>query len=222
MSNFSGQHLVTKFDSAKSQPLTNQRLAKCRYKTTKAQKAKYPSICVSVPFLADSDIIDAVPQLVSHIRAMLENAQDGVLRSLYESAQGSLSAVSDSDISIAACIGYLEAESSGSRLTKEFVESWFDGAANDYMVAIIGEKLGYRDELTPEQEATIGKHVKGYKDLFSSLAGGKTMLQENQIKSLMKVLELIDTDDTGTKLHARLTGMLNKPKMEDLLDLSML
>lgn len=219
MSHFPSTHLVTAFDSAKSQPLSGQRLAKIRYKTTAKQKAKFPSVCVSVPPLADSEIMDNLPALKVHIRAMLEQAQDGVIRSLYEAADGNLTSVQDSDISVIACIGYLNAEAEGGRLTKETIDAWFDSSLAEYVTALIAEKLGYDGALTGEQEATIGKHVKGYKDMYSALAGGKTMYQPNQIASLRKVLGLVDTDELATKLDARLAGMLSKPKMEELLEL---
>lgn len=219
MSHFPSTHLVTAFDSAKSQPLSGQRLAKIRYKTTAKQKAKFPSVCVSVPPLADYEVTDNIQALMPHILAMLHAAQDGVIRSLYEAADGNLTSVQDSDISVQACIGYLVAESEGSRLTKETIESWFDSSLAEYVTALIAEKLGYGDELSPEQEATVGKHVRGYKDMYSSLAGGKTMYQPNQIASLRKVLGLVDTDELAGKLDARLAGMLNKPKMEELLEL---
>lgn len=219
MSHFPSTHLVTTFDSAKSQPLSGQRLAKIRYKTTAKQAAKFPSVCVSVPPLADSEIMENLPALKVHIRAMLEQAQDGVIRSLYEAAGGNLTSVQDSDISVIACIGYLNAEAEGGRLTKETIEAWFDSSLAEYVTALIAEKLGYADDLTVEQEHTIGKHVKGYKDMYSALAGGKTMYQPNQIASLRKVLGLVDTDELAGKLDARLAGMLSKPKMEDLLEL---
>ena len=219
MSNFSNAHTVTKFDAKKSQALSGQRLAKVRYKTTAKQDAKFPSVCVSVPFIdVIAQVTDWTP-LVPHVRAMLENAQDGIIRSLYESAEGSLSLVTDADISIDACIKYLEAESEGGRLTKEFIESWFDSSVADYLYALMTDKLGYGDVLTEEQDATVKKHMAGYKGLYSSLAGGKTVLQENQIKSLAKVLDIVDTDDTSEKLKARLNSMLNKPKIEELLEL---
>ncbi len=219
MSNISTAHAVTAFDAKKSQALTGQRLAKCRYKTTDKQAAKHPSVCVSVPFLAQADVTDNLERLMPHIGAMLECAQDGVIRSLYESSDGTLSTVTDSDISVSACIAYLEAESQGSRLTKEFIDSWFKVSVKDYLDAIVAEKLKYTDDLTPEQQATIDKAVNGYRGLYASLAGGKTVLQESQIKSLAKVLDLIDTDETSEKLKARLSAMLNKPKIEDLLEL---
>lgn len=219
MSHFPSTHLVTAFDSAKSQALSGQRLAKIRYKTTAKQKAKFPSVCVSVPPLADSEIMDNLPALKTHIRAMLEAAQDGVIRSLYEAADGNLTSVQDSDISVIACIGYLNAEAEGGRLTKETIDAWFDSSLAEYVTALIAEKLGYDGALTGEQEHTISRHVKGYKDMYSALAGGKTMYQPNQIASLRKVLGLVDTDELATKLDARLAGMLSKPKMEDLLEL---
>jgi len=95
MSHFPTQHLITRFDAKKSQPLTGQRLAKIRYKTTEKTPAKFPSVCASVPFLENDVIMAAAPKLVSHIREMLQNAQDGCIRSLYESRDGTLSAIDD-------------------------------------------------------------------------------------------------------------------------------
>lgn len=219
MSHFPSTHLVTAFDSAKSQALSGQRLAKIRYKTTAKQAAKFPSVCVSVPPLDDAEIMDNLPALKVHIRAMLEAAQDGVIRSLYEVSEGKLSSVQDQDISVLACIGYLNAESEGGRLTKETIDAWFEGNLAEYVTALIVEKLSYGEDLTPEQEHTVSRHVKGYKDMYSALAGGKTIYQPNQIASLRRVLGLVDSSEVGEKLEARLIGMLSKPKMEDLLEL---
>ena len=221
MSHFPSTHLVNQFVSGVSEALTGQRLAKVKYKTTAKQAAKFPNVCVSVPFIESSAITESISKLMPYIKGMLETAQDGVIRSLYESSDGMLTGVQDSEISIDACIGWLEAESQGSRLTKELISAWFEANVKDYLYVIIADKIGYGSdtEHTPEQEATIGRHINGYRGLYESLAGGKTVLQENQIKSLGKVLELIDTDEIGTKLQGRLVGMMNKPKIEELLEL---
>jgi hypothetical protein len=115
----------------------------------------------------------------------------------------------------------MEAESQGTRLTKEFIESWFDSSVSDYVFALITEKLGYgdTDTLTPEQELTVKKHVNGYRGMYSALAGGKTMYQPNQIASLKRVLDIVDTEDTCEKLKARLIKMSETPKIEELLEL---
>lgn len=221
MSHFPSTHLVTSFVSGQSEALTGQRLAKIKYKTTAKQAAKFPNICVSVPFLESSAIQENITKLMPYIKGMLETAQDGVIRSLYESSDGTLSGVTDTDIGLDACMAYMDAEAQGSRLTKELISAWFDSSVKDYLYIIIAEKLKYStdSEHTPEQQATIGRHINGYRGLYESLAGGKTVLQDNQIKSLGKVLELIEADDISVKLSTRLVAMANKPKLEELLEL---
>lgn len=226
MSHFTGTHLVTPFDASKSQALTGQRLAKARYKSTAKAKAKFPSVCASVPFLPDSVILESIPSLLSSIRGMLEVAQDGILKSLYESSDGTLTQITDSDLSVAACVGYLEAESQGSRLTKEFIDAWFSQSVEEYLTVIVGQKLGFISddaegdvELTAEQESVIAKHVAGYKGMYSALAGGKTSYTPKQASSLIKVLELVDSDSTSEKLLSRLNSMMVKKPMEELLEL---
>lgn len=221
MSHFPSTHLVNQFVSGQSEALTGQRLAKIKYKTTAKQAAKFPNICVSIPFIENEVITGNITKLLPYIKGMLENAQDGVIRSLYESSDGMLTGVTDTDIGLDACISYMDAEAQGSRLTKELISAWFETSVKDYLYVIIAEKLKYGTdtEHTPEQEATIGRHINGYRGLYESLAGGKTVLQDAQIRSLGKVLELIDSDDISVKLSSRLVAMMNKPKIEELLEL---
>ena len=227
MSNFSQAHNVTKFIAGKSEALTGQRLAKVGYKSTAKTPAKYPSVCVSVPVLTKESISENISSMLGHIRAMLETAQDGIIRSLYESSDGALSSVTDSDISVQACIAFLDAESQGSRLTKEFVAGWFDGAVKESLYVVFAEKLGFisatddNPEVTEDQDKVINKHIAGYRDLFSSLAGGKNILQEKQIDGLVKALDISGAEDeTAQKLRNRLEQMRSKPqKMEELVEL---
>ena len=215
----SNRHTVNQFVSGKSEPMSGQRLSKVGYKTTAKQTAKFPSVCASIPFIQTQDINHNLDALIPHIRSMLENAQDGIFRSLYESSDGTLTAVSDDDLSVQACIAFLNAENQGSRLTKEFLEQWFDSQMRDNLFVVIADKLGFSD-ITTDVEVTVNKHLAGYKGLISSLAGGKTILQPNQITSLTKALELCSIeDDTSSKLRVRLIAMSAKPKIEELLEL---
>ncbi len=217
----SNRHPINLFTAGKSAPMNGQRLAKVGYKSTTKNPAKYKSVCASVPMIDTDQFLDeqTFTRLVPYIREMLENAQDGIFRSLYESRDGMLSELADNDISIDSCISFLEAESSGGRLTKEYLEIWFDSMVRDNLTVVITEKLGFT-EITPEVEITVGKHVAGYKGLFVSLAGGKTILQDAQIHGLLRAIDVSSVDDdTSVKLTAKLNGMLNKPKMEELLGL---
>lgn len=219
MSQVSNRHTVVPFVAGKTVALNDQRLAKVGYKTTKKQSAKYPSIAVSVPTIQDGTLTENVSRLVPYLRAVCESAQDGIIRSLYESSNGNLSSVADEEIGIDSIIAFLEAESTGNRLTKEAIEEWFMETMRDNLFVVIAEKLGFNDP-TPAQEIEVNKHINGYKGVFSSLAGGKTFLQPVQIKGCKTALALIPDDDViGTKLMNRLVNMEKTPDIVELLDL---
>lgn len=220
MSIVSNVHTVVPFVAGKTQPFQNQRLAKIGYKPRGKNPARFASVAVSVPQIASQDIETNINRLLPYVGTLCESAQDGIIRGLYESSGGNLSSVLDSDISIEAVIGYLEAEALGSRLTKEKIESWFDSELADAITVLIGEKLGFTDP-NSEQEKTIAKHVRIYRDVLAMLAGGKTFLDVKQIKGCKTALSLVsdDSDDIAVKLRNRLSAMENKP-IEELLDIA--
>lgn len=219
MSNVSTSHNVNPFIAGKSEPLTGQRLARIGYKKTKDNPNPLQSVCVSIPHIAPNWITENVNRLLPYIGTMLENAQDGIIRSLYETSQGALGTVHDSDIGIEAIIGFLEAESTGGRLTGEFLSAWFDANLSENLTVIIADKLRFNLE-TEEQIKTVERHLNGYKGLIVSLAGNKTMLQPNQIAGIRKALDVAANDDaTVSRLRAKLDTMEKKEKLEDLLEL---
>jgi len=219
MSLISNRHNVNLFISGKSAALTGQRLSKVGYKNTEKAGAKYPSICVSVPQIPDSDIQDHVSRLIPYIKDLLGNVQDNIIRSLYESSEGKLSSISDSEISVSACINYLESESTGGRLSKEYVEFWFDTNMSEALTVLIADKLGF-DLSTPDQEKKVSDSVKIYKELISSLTGNKTILTPEQIKACKRAIEICEIDDdVSRKLGEKLIKMSEKKTMSELLEL---
>lgn len=207
MSNVSNYHTVLPFVAGKSQALTGQRLAKIGYKKTKDVPNPPKSICVSVPRFADSELLENASKLISLLRAGVEDAQDKIVRALYEGRSFQLDRVSDAEISIAAVIGYFESEQNGSRLTKEYLEQWFDANMKDNLTVVIAEKLGF-EELNPEQETVIAQHIAGYRGVIASLAGGRNMLSVAQIAGVRRALEVSTVDDeVSGKIAAKLDEM---------------
>ncbi len=221
MSNVSNVHDVIPFVAGKSAALTGQRLAKVGYKSTAKNPAKFPSVAVSVPFLSDDSLRESMDSLLPYIKGMMEKTQDDVIRSLYESKDGTLKIVQDHEISVQACIAYLESEAAGDRIKKEHIESWFDRVCAENVFTLIAEKLGFTgDSLTPEQESTVQKHVKVYREILSMLAGGRTILTPVQIKSCKTVIDVSEDDSgIGTKLMQRLTAMEAPKPVAEFLEL---
>jgi hypothetical protein len=219
MSNVSTTHDVIPFVAGKTAPLSDQRLAKVGYKNTTKNPAKYKNVAVSVPFVQDAAVTENLAALMPYIKNMVQDAQDKVIRSLYESADGALTQVTDSDISVSACISFLEAEAAGDRLKKEDIANWFDRVCRDNVYVLLAEKLGFQ-EPNEDQDKVINKHVGVYRDILSMLAGGKTILTPVQIKSCQTVIDA-SSDDTGIgeKLSARLRVMSQPKVTEDFLSL---
>jgi len=217
MSMISTRHSVVPFVAGTTKAFESQRLAKVGYKSTAKNPAKFASIAVSVPTLDVADWTqEQMDRLAPHINAMAWKAQDDVIRNLYETSEGNLTSVSDDDISPAQILAYLDAEQTGDRLTKEKIVKWFDESLRDNLTVIICEKLQIQDT----NDSRVAQHLAGYRGLFGSLSKDSGALQETQIRGLRKALEVTATDDEiGSKLATKLDGMLNRPKMEELLDL---
>lgn len=213
MSNISNRHAVTPFVAGTSKPFTGQRLARAGFKLTEKMKAAgktaLPSVCASVPFIDGGAVHQHLNELLPHIGAMLEKAQDEILRSRYESAGGVLTDITDEELSVSACIAFLNAESTGSRLSAESIGVWFDTALADSMTVFIADKLGF-DLSTPEQESTVAKHVKNRRDIMAMLAGKNVILGDRQTTAIRQMLEVAEEDTMHQKLSQRLTAVTAK------------
>jgi hypothetical protein len=220
MSNVSKRHAVVPFVAGTSKPLTGQRLARAGFKLTEKMKAAgktaLSSVCASVPMLDTGAVSVMVADLMPHIVGMLEKAQDEILRTKYESSGGTADVLTDEEISIPACIAYLNAESAGSRLSAESLGQWFDTALTDSLTVLIAEKLGF-DLSTAEQETTVAKHVRNHRDVLAMLAGKNVILAPRQESAIKNMLELAEEDTMHGKLSAKLTALTAAGKEAEFL-----
>jgi len=224
MSVISNRHTVNSFVAGESKPLHGQRLARVGYKSTPENTRKgFKSICVSLPSL-QGEFSEEVwkaheGSFKGIVQRALESAQDGIIKSLYESSGGTLSSVDSDSLGILQCLAYIESEQTGGRLSKEMLEAWFDSTLAENLTVVIADKLGF-EELNDSQMGVIEKHLNGYRGLISSLSGNKTILTHGQISGIRRALELSKVEDeTVEKLRGRLDQMEKKEKIEDLLEL---
>lgn len=215
MSMIDTRHNVVPFDAKTSKAFGDNRLAKVGYKSSKTNPAKFPSVCASIPVLSNWTEQES-NSLRPYIVQMVQDTQDKIIRSLYESSDGTLTSVSDADICMAQVIGYLQSESAGDRLTKDRIVAWFDESLRDNLTVVICEKLG-TDNL---DDVRVIQHLAGYRGLFGSLSKDSGAMNDTQIRALRKALEITAADDdTSKRLDSKLESMMNRPKMEELLEL---
>lgn len=214
MSNISNTHNIVKFVAGESKPFSGQRLAKVGYKNTAKQRAKYASICVSVPAVSPADISQYLPELTLYIQDMIGDMQNQVIRSIYESSGGLRSTINDAEINIPACIAYMTAQRG---LSAESISAFFDSAINENLTVAFAEKLGF-SEMNEQQLRTIGQHVKAHKDIMMSIAKDGTILNVQHIKAMRKCLELAESDSPLVAIiESRLVDMEKPRNVSDVL-----
>jgi hypothetical protein len=209
----SNRHTVVPFVSGETQAMAGQRLLKIGYKgraqkdgTTK--KARFNSVAASVPQIDPAQIQEHMQRLIPHIGTMLENVQDSVARSLYESSGGLLGELGDDDISIPACLNFLEAEANGSRLTAERIKEWFVSELQDNLSVWSAEKFGFTDPNAAQME-TVNQQVNAYCAVFASLSGKNLSMEKSKIAKLRNALSLCadDGSEIAQKISTRLTAL---------------
>jgi hypothetical protein len=212
MSVVSNRHNVNLFVAGKSQALANQRLAKIGYKKTKECPNPLASVCVSVPVVETIFTLPEHKALNPHIVAVIEKAQDGIIRKLYEAAPAAFvgSSVSDDDLTIAKCVEYLEDEETGGRMTIEKLALWFDASLAETLVEFL--KVHAANQFTGDDlTKAVAGSLKGYKEMITGLSGGKTHYDAVQRKKLFTILALTsEGDETADKLGKRLEAMAVK------------
>ena len=215
MSNMTTAHDLVKYDAKNSKPFDGQRLAKVCFKTSKSQAIKPDNMCASIPvFSAHAQISDFTP-LFPHMDAWLQGVQDQIVREMVENGA---QVVTDSDISLDAIINWLEEDSKGNRLTKEFIIEWFSTELADVLTVAISDKLELSDSPSEAETKRVQQMINVYRDSFAQLAGGKTSFTPEKAKKMQKVLELISDNAMAQRFNARLEKMQQVESVE-MLDL---
>lgn len=222
----SNRHTIVPFISGETQAMNGQRLLKIGYKgrTQKdgsVKPGKFPSVAASVPHIDPAQIRTRIDRLMGHIGTLMEATQDSVARSLYESSAGQLKELSDDDISIDACLNFLEAEANGSRLTAERIKEWFTAELSDNLSVWITERLGF-DDPNEAQMAQVNTQLNAYSAVFASLSGKNISMETSKLAKLRNALSLCadDGSEIAVKIAAKLTALENPPpvvKYEELL-----
>ena len=223
MSNVSNRHTVNPFVAGKSEPLSGQRLARVGYKKTKDNPNPLPSICVSVPPVDQTAITgDILAGLMPSIVQMVCDAQDGIIRVMNDSSGGTLTAVTDEDISLNAVVSFLAAKTVGERLSADSIGAWFTRYVEDNLSVVVADQLKFTD-ITEDNQPVIDQHTKVYLDICQLIAG-KNLTRNSfsaQQKRAMKICVKLASDDNGigAKITEKLAELEKKVDITEMLEL---
>lgn len=216
-------HSVVSYDPKSSKAFSGQRLSKVTYKTVTNKEdplygIKRESKCVSLPMVPVADVVSNIQALAPVVVEYLHSVQDKIVRERIDA--GALN-IAMSDVSIAACIEYLESNSESGRLTKEVVASWFNETIAEPLAVTLADRLGVSATPTDAESAKILAVVEAFKGKVAALAGGKTAYEPKVCTSLISALNLAPSGDVlATRFTARLNKMIEESKAnEDLLNL---
>lgn len=195
--------------------LNGQRLVRLIAKSSRKEGEKNPnlqeSLAVSIPPVTMEQVAEVIDQLIPHVIGMVQDAQDKIIREWrLESGRDE---ISDEQISIAACIAWMNDNATGERVTKEYLADWFSAeysnVCRDWINAIAGGNIS---DVVVEQKTNL------MRDMISGWASGK---YSPNIPSLRAQLRFIDhciaedvADARMNSIHTRAADMLRKKEEE--------
>ena len=198
-----------------------QRLVTACYRTKDGNTVRTNRAC-SIPMLAMAEIDSKLEILKPLLVEMLESTQDKIFKNLLDAngTAGTVVDIADSDISLDACIAYLQDSNAGERLTKESIGVWFSTELEDKLMIALATKLGVGEIPSDSDSKKIELICNEYKAKLQAMAGGKTSYNEKLAVSIKKALELVPEDKLAIKFNTRLDAMIAASQVKvELFDL---
>jgi hypothetical protein len=207
MSNVSDRHTIETLDK-KSKALTGQRLARIIAKADKNgmyQSANLTvSKCVSIPKLTIADFTpDHINALMPHLVSMIQDRQDDVIRD--KIITEGITSIADADISIDACIKFMESNAGSGRLSTEYLQEWFTEVYADASYEFIGALCKFGDDpnqYTEDQLNVIEQKSNVLRDMFAGFASGKYMPDMPKCKAMLKFGEFVGADNQDARMQS--------------------
>lgn len=189
---------------------STQRVAKVKFRITEAAKLRgeleKEAKAVSIPKILPLQVQEEAAALMPFVIGMLEGVQDSIIRDLVAAGKTD---VRDEQISIAACMAYMQEETSnGGRMSGDDVKAWFTDTLEDKLSLAFADKLGVTaTTATPEQEAKIQQIVNAYRDKLAMLASPKTRYDVVSADKMLGALQLVADEPQAALWIARINKM---------------
>lgn len=221
MSNVSSTHNIVKLDKS-SKPFQGQRMARVIAKQDKDGQYQSPNLVeskfVSLPLINPEFNPAQLSALSTHIVTMLSDAQDAIIRERII-ADGCTS-INDDEISIDACIKYLDDAAKGNRVTGEYIVKWFNETYGNAAIEFVAKLCNFGSDVDAYTEAqldVIGKKVNVLGSMFAGFASGKYSPDIPKCKAMVKFGEFLGEEQDGRmQNYVSKAALIQKTKEAEL------
>lgn len=202
MSNVSNVHQFKILDK-KSAALSGQRLIRLIAKKSKdgtyENSNLQGSLCVSVPHVAEGDVIDAIDKLLPHVVAMVKDTQDKIVRE-WRITHGR-SEIPGEVFDVPSVIRWLDDNATSDRFTTEYLQEWFMADYADVAHQFI------RSAIDGAAQEIIDAKTNVLRDMFAGFASGRYSPNIPQCKAMIRFAQF--ASDKGG-ICGRMDGFYQK------------
>jgi len=205
MSTISNRHTVLELTKT-SKALTGQRLARIIAKKNKdgvyESENLTSSKCISVPkvtTLSDEQLKAMLP----HCLSLIQDAQDSIIReSIIKTGARE---IPQESIDVSECIKYLDSDSSGGRITTEYLQQWFietySEAAYEFIASVVCKFGDDFNSYTPDQLNVIETKTNVLRDMFAGWASGKYAPDMPKCRGMIRFAEFVGEDQLDSRME---------------------
>lgn len=192
------------------------RLVKALYKANSDGKKVAENSYTLVPtaHITEEIVIERAADLAPYVVTFLQEWEDKAIK---EQHKAGATRIFTEYLTLDKVIAALEEAEAGARLNAEKIGAWFTEHLQDSLLLAFMDKLGITGEPTEQEADKLAAILDAYKKRFESLAGGKTVIKEQDCKAMILCIQVAEADNTvlGRKFIARLESMSKKE--DDLL-----
>lgn len=181
MSVVSNIHTITAL-TKDSRALSGQRLVRMIAK--KSKDGTYESanlqgsMCVSVPFVEQNDVVDQIDKLLPHVIGLVQDTQDKMIREI-RIASGR-NEITQESISVEAVVAWLDANAAGDRFTTEYLQEWFVSEYTELAKEFINRAI------SGAADSIVDAKVNVLRDMFAGFASGRYSPSIPQCKAMIR------------------------------------
>lgn len=202
MSLVSNVHDFIKLDKDAA-ALTGQRLVRLIAKGANKHPNLAESLAVSVPRVAQDDVVAVIDRLIPHVVGLVQDAQDKIIREWR--IEHGRDEIPQEVFSVDECVAWLDSNAAGDRVSAEYLGEWFAEEYGAVARSYIADAMGI-DVVNGEVPEVVEQKYNVLVSMFTGWASPKYS------PNIPKLRAMIRFADAVSELDGRMSALVTKCK----------